>query len=237
MNASRQMAPPHAQQHKTARSTTHPDPRARHQAATGDTASRETECQAVEQAARPHPDKPLRFKRARPNRLWQTDMFTFVMKRQNRRVYLVVYMDDHSRFVVGWGLFSSPSTEMVIEALKAALESFKAPEELLTDNGPQYVTRRGKSRFAVVCTQRGIRQIVSHPRRPQTLGKVEGFWATLWRGMLKTAIFSDAADARRQIGEFVDQYNFERPHREIGGLRPADRYFGRMTAHITKGGN
>jgi len=44
-----------------------------------------------------HPDRMRRFERARPNQLWQTDLFTFVLKRQNRRVYLVAFMDDHSR--------------------------------------------------------------------------------------------------------------------------------------------
>jgi len=36
---------------------------------------------------RPHPDHPREFERARPNQLWQTDLFTFILKRQNRRVY------------------------------------------------------------------------------------------------------------------------------------------------------
>src|SRR5262245_5091286 len=41
-----------------------------------------------ETPTRPH-DPPVRhFERARPNQLWQTDLFTFVLKRQNRRVYL-----------------------------------------------------------------------------------------------------------------------------------------------------
>ena len=29
------------------------------------------------------------FERAKPNQLWHTDLFTFELKRQNRRVYLV----------------------------------------------------------------------------------------------------------------------------------------------------
>src|SRR5262245_39573793 len=45
----------------------------------------------------------LPFERARPNQLWQTDLFTFMLKRQNRRVYLVAFMDDHIRFIVGYG--------------------------------------------------------------------------------------------------------------------------------------
>ena len=40
---------------------------------------------------RPHPPATHRFERARPNQLWQTDLFTFMLKRQNRRVYLVGY--------------------------------------------------------------------------------------------------------------------------------------------------
>ncbi|MBL8798587.1 MAG: transposase [Planctomycetia bacterium] len=57
---------------------------------------------------RPHPDKVRFFERAKPNQLWQTDLFTFVLKRQNRRVYLVAFMDDHSRFPVSYGLHASP---------------------------------------------------------------------------------------------------------------------------------
>src|SRR5207244_5817331 len=51
--------------------------------------------QLEEVPTRPHPDKVRRFERASPNDLWQTDLFTFVLKRQNRRVYLVAFMDDH----------------------------------------------------------------------------------------------------------------------------------------------
>ena len=38
----------------------------------------------VEQPTRPHPDHVRSFERAQPNQLWQTDLFTFVLKRQNR---------------------------------------------------------------------------------------------------------------------------------------------------------
>ena len=60
--------------------------------------------QLEERVTRPHPDKVRSFERAKPNQLWQTDLFTFVLKRQNRRLHLVGFMDDHSRFIVGFGL-------------------------------------------------------------------------------------------------------------------------------------
>lgn len=179
-----------------------------------------------EEPTRPHPDKVRSFERARPNQLWQTDLFTFVLKRQNRRVYLVAFMDDHSRFIVSYGLHASQSTALVLEVLRAGLASYPAPAEILTDNGTQYVTWRGKSQFTRELEKRGIRQVVAKPRRPQTLGKVERFWGTLWKECVEAAVFLDLGDAQRRIGLFIDHYNFQRPHQGIDGLVPADRYFG-----------
>jgi transposase InsO family protein len=163
-----------------------------------------------EVTTRPHPDKVRHFERAKPNQLWQTDLFTFMLKRQNRRVYLVAFLDDHSRFVVGYGLHASQSTALVLEVLRAAIASHGTPEEILTDNGSQYVTWRGKSVFSKELEKRGIKQIVSAPRRPQTLGKIERFWGTLWRECVEAAVFVDLGDAQRRIGLFLDYYNFQR---------------------------
>src|SRR5208337_3077816 len=125
-----------------------------------------------EEETKPHRDHVRSFERARPNQLWQTDLFTFVLKRQNRRVYLVAFMDDHSRYIVGYGLHASQSTALVLEVLRAAIASHGPPQELLTDNGSQYVTWRGKSAFARDLERRGIKHIVAAPKRPQTLGKI-----------------------------------------------------------------
>jgi transposase InsO family protein len=179
-----------------------------------------------EVATRPHPDHVRSFERAKPNQLWQTDLFTFVLKRQNRRVYLVAFLDDHSRFIVGYGLHASQSSALVLEVLRAAIASYGTPEEILTDNGSQYVTWRGKSVFTRELDKRGIKQIVAAPRRPQTLGKIERFWGTLWRECLDSAVFLDLGDAQRRIGLFMDHYNFQRCHSRLGGLVPADRFFG-----------
>ncbi len=110
----------------------------------------------------PHPSS-LIPPQARPNQLWQTDLFPFVLKRQNRRVYLVAFMDDHSRFITGYGLHASQSTALVLEVLRAALTSHGTPEEVLTDNGSQYVTWRGKSAFSKELERRGIRQVGPPP--------------------------------------------------------------------------
>src|SRR5438270_406273 len=79
---------------------------------------------------RPHPDKVRHFERAGPQQVWQTDLFTFILKRQNRRVYLVAFMDDHSRFIVSYGLHASQSSALVLEVLRAGLTSYGTPQAL-----------------------------------------------------------------------------------------------------------
>ena len=187
---------------------------------------REAGYQLEEVPTRPHPDKVRFFERAKPNQLWQTDLFTFPLKRQNRRVYLVAFMDDHSRFIVGYGLHVSQSSALVLEVLRASITGYGVPEEILTDNGSQYVTWRGKSAFSRECEKQGIKQVVASPRHPQTLGKIERFWGTMWRECVEAAVFIDLGDARTRIGHFIDHYNFQRPHQGIEGLVPADRFFG-----------
>jgi hypothetical protein len=173
----------------------------------------------------PHPDKPRSFERAKPMQLWQSDLFTFVLKRQGQRVHLVAFMDDHSRFIPGFGLASRASAEFVIEVVRSAIGAYGPPDEMLTDRGPQYNTWRGKSLFAKEMDKRGITHILSRPRHPETLGKIERFWGSLWRECLETAVFMDMEDARRRIGFYMDHYNFQRPHQSLEGLVPADRFF------------
>ncbi len=176
-------------------------------------------------STRPNPPKAKRFERTRANELWQTDLFSFLLKRQRRRLHLVAYLDDYSRFIVGFGLHASAAGAMVRETFEQAIGNFGAPEEILTDNGAQYVTWRGKSAFRKLCERRGIKQVVARPRRPQTLGKIERFWGTLWRELVEGAIFRDVEEAKTRIAHFIGFYNFQRTHQGIEGLVPADRYF------------
>lgn len=173
----------------------------------------------------PREETVHRFERAKPNQLWQSDLFTFLLKRENRRLWMVAFVDDHSRFVVGYGVWASSGGALVREVLEAAIANWGAPEEVLTDNGPQYATWRGKSAFTKLLEKRGIRHIKAHPKRPQTLGKTERFWGTLQRECLGAAIFASLDEARKRIGHFIDYYNFKRPHQGIEGLVPADRFF------------
>jgi transposase InsO family protein len=164
------------------------------------------------------------FERANPNDLWQTDIMTFMLKSQYR-VYMIGFMDDNSRFIVSWGLYRFQTGNNVLEVLRAGLEKHGSPKEILSDNGRQYHTWRGKSAFSKTLIKLGIRHVRSRPYHPQTCGKIESFWRNLYQELLSQVPLSSFEEAQAKIGEYVEYYNFKRPHQGIGNLIPADRFF------------
>ncbi|MEK7384954.1 MAG: DDE-type integrase/transposase/recombinase, partial [candidate division NC10 bacterium] len=178
----------------------------------------------VRRRGRNKPPQVRHFERARPNELWQTDIMTFMLRGQYR-VYVIGFMDDNSRFLVGWGLFRRQTTDNVLEVFRAAIEKRGMPKEVLSDNGRQYHTWRGKSQFTVMLTKLGIAHIRSRPYHPQTCGKIESFWRNLWQECLSQVPLSTFEEAQAKIGEYIEHYNYKRPHQGIGNLMPADRYF------------
>jgi transposase InsO family protein len=174
----------------------------------------------VERGERP----PRRFERAAPNQLWQSDIFTFLLRR-HERLYLTAFMDDHSRFLVSFVLAHHQKGSLVLESLERGIAAYGTPQEVLTDQGRQYTAWRGETLFEERLRQYGIRHIKSRPQHPETLGKIERFWKTLWDEFLSRTVFADFADCQRRLGLFVEGYNFQRPHQALDGLVPADRYF------------
>jgi len=176
--------------------------------------------------SRPKSKPPRRFERARPGQMWQSDITSFVLRRQGRRVYLTVFLDDHSRYVVAWGLESQQRTSLVSDALLEGIARFGKPEEVLTDQGRQYFAWRGKSGFQKLLIKEGIGHVVSRTHHPQTLGKCERLWKTVGTEFWDRAKPQDLEDARRRLGHWISHYNHFRPHQGIDGLVPADRFFG-----------
>jgi transposase InsO family protein len=173
-------------------------------------------------ADRHHPER--RFERAEPNQLWQSDIFTFLLRR-HERVYVTAFMDDCSRYLVSLVIAHHQRGTLVLEALSRAIADYGVPREILTDQGRQYTAWRGQTDFEEELRRQGIRHIKSRAHHPETLGKIERFWKTLWEELLSRTVFADFEDCQRRVGLFVQAYNFRRPHQGIGGLVPADRFF------------
>lgn len=180
--------------------------------------------QEVRFRRRNKPSRVRTFERANPNDLWQTDIMTFMLKGQYR-VYMIGFLDDNSRFMTGWGLYRFQTTANVQEVFRAAIEKHGLPKEVLSDNGRQYYSWRGKSKFTDMLVKLGIRHIRSRPYHPQTQGKIESFWRNLLQECLQKTPVSTFEEAKDKISEYVEYYNFKRPHQGIGNLIPSDKYY------------
>ena len=167
--------------------------------------------------------RPRFFERSTPNQLWQSDIFTFRLG--GRYAYLIGFIDDYSRHMVGLELYRSQTADQVLEVYRRAIGEYGVPKEMLTDRGRQYTNWRGTTRFERELGKDRVRHIKSQAHHPMTLGKIERFWKTIYEEFLVRAQFGSFEEAKERIRQWVQYYNHKRPHQGIGGLCPADRYF------------
>lgn len=170
-----------------------------------------------------NPSKPRFFERSTPNQLWQSDIFPFRLN--EKYAYLIGFIDDYSRYIVGLDVFRSQTTENLLEVYRTAVGEYGIPREVLTDQGRQYASWRGKTKFQQELQKDRVHHILSRPHHPMTLGKIERFWKTIWEDFLERAKFESLESARDRIRCWVKYYNHKRPHQSLEGLCPADRFF------------
>jgi transposase InsO family protein len=180
------------------------------------------------------PRKPRRFERLTPNDLWATDITQFDLA-GGMTVYVIAYIDDHSRYIVSWGIYASCATELVLEVLRKGISVYGRPNDMLTDHGPQYWVRRGKTQFQKFLQREDIKDIKAST--PEANGKIEAFWGSMKEEFVeKTQRKGDLEEVRDRLAHWMNFYNFQRPHGEID-CAPAERYFqyqAAMKAEIQK---
>ncbi len=170
--------------------------------------------------------EPRRFERDLPGQLWQSDITSYLLPRHHSRVYLTVFLDDCSRYVVAWNLQLHQRQELVSECLLEGIGRFGKPREVLTDQGPQYYAWHGKSAFDRLLEREGIAHAVARTHHPQTVGKCERLWKTVGEELIDRAHPQSVEEVRERMGHYFAHYNHFRPHQGIGGMTPADRFFG-----------
>ena len=170
-----------------------------------------------------NPARPRFFERSTPNQMWQSDIFTFRLGGKN--AYLIGFLDDYSRYLVGLDVFRSQTAEHVLEVYRRAVAEYGVPKEMLTDQGRQYSSWRGTTRFETELRKDRVHHIKSRPHHPMTLGKIERFWKTIWEEFLERAQFDSFESACERVRLWVKHYNHRRPHQSLEGLCPADRFF------------
>jgi transposase InsO family protein len=167
-----------------------------------------------------------RFEAPYPRDLYQMDI-TYVYLANNAIYYLVIIIDDYSRFCVASELRRDQRGLSMIEVLHRGTQRYGKPAKLLTDQGSSFYSwSREQTLFARYLDDMKIEHIVADPHSPQTLGKVERLNQTVQRELLNKSHFSGYEDACRSIESYFHHYNYERPHQGIAGAIPASRFFG-----------
>jgi transposase InsO family protein len=149
---------------------------------------------------------PRRFERATPNELWQTDIFTFLLRR-HERLYLCAFMDDHSRFIVGWALLHHQKSELVMEA----------PLVWRMDRASCHRTER----VAGYLESHGVLVLHGAPRHPQYYGQLER-QNREHRGWLRALGDLEPAELAPACTRMLAALNTRWPRRALGWMTPAE---------------
>ncbi len=165
-----------------------------------------------------------RFEAVRPNQMWHLDFLHRHINKQ--KVYVLLILDDFSRFIVGGAIWDGERVAAVQETFSSAVARHGKPEKVLSDGGSAFHSWRGLGAFTELLTELEIDQIVA--QNPQTNGKLEVLNANIQKELFNHEKFFDLGETQHRFLAWVDFYNFRRTHHALGGvLVPADRYFGR----------
>lgn len=174
-----------------------------------------------------------RYEASRPLELAQMDILEVYINKL--KVYIVLLLDDYSRFILGFKALTETSIDSIIELVEQSIQRYGQMGELLTDRGFVFYSWRGVNRFEKYLEMKGVDQIHASPHHPQTLGKVEALNKRIQNELFRRQHFAGYGHALTGIEEWIEHYNYQRPHQGIGGfLVPAERFHGQSEKILDK---
>lgn len=167
-----------------------------------------------------------RFEYPYPLAAVQLDLLTVVLSNKSK-IYLVTFIDDYSRYILLSQFIKTKTMNDVIRLLMQTIKLHGVMDTIICDKGSEFVSWQSFTAFEERLCELDIELIASGPDTPQNQGKIER-WHQTYRNECEHVIgcFDSYVQAQYESDRFVNYYNYERPHQGIGGLTPADRYYG-----------
>jgi len=159
------------------------------------------------------------FNAPAPNQSWVTDI-TYIRTYEGF-LYLAVVLDLFSRQIVGWATRSTPHTDLVLQALLAAVWRRKPKAGLLlhSDQGCQFTSQDWQSflkAHGIVCS-------MSRRGNCHDNAAMESFFQLLKRERIKRRIYNTHNEARSDVFDYIEMfYNPKRRHSANGGVSPVE---------------
>jgi putative transposase len=154
-----------------------------------------------------------------PNQVWVTDI-TYIRTYEGF-LFLAVVLDLFSRQVVGWATRSTQHTDLVLQALLAAVWRRKPKPGLLlhSDQGCQFTSQEWQSflkAHGIVCS-------MSRRGNCYDNAAMESFFQLLKRERIKRKIYATQDNARGDVFDYIEMfYNPKRRHSSNGDLSPIE---------------
>ena len=171
----------------------------------------------------------------RVNEMWQTDFTQFKVIHWGW-YYLCTVLDDFSRYILAWRLAPTMGTADVEETLELAVALTGVTQvkvvhrpRLLSDNGPAFVSKP----LAQYLKSYKMKHIRGRPHHPQTQGKIERYHRSM-KSIVKLDTYFYPWKLQQAIADFVVYYNTQRYHESLDNVTPADVFFGRQQAVLSK---
>jgi len=167
-----------------------------------------------------------RFEYPYPLAAVQLDLLTVTLTNKSK-IYLVTLLDDYSRYILKSCFIPNKLMSEVIRVLMQTIREHGVMERIICDKGSEFVSWQSFTAFEERLCELDIELIASGPETPQNQGKLER-WHQTYRNECERAVgcFEHFSQAQYETDRFVNYYNYERPHQALGGLVPADRYYG-----------
>jgi transposase InsO family protein len=159
------------------------------------------------------------FTATAPDKVWVSDI-TY-LSTSSGWLYLTVIIDLFSRMVVGWALSSSLSHEMVVAALKRALNRRRPTKGLVfhSDRGVQYAC----DDFRKELGRHKFTQSMSRKGDCWDNAVAESFFAILKTELVYHHRYDGHQDALHSVFEYIEVfYNRQRRHSSLDYLCPAE---------------
>ena len=158
----------------------------------------------------------IRLRPAWANHVWAYD---FVQGRtENGQPFrILVVIDEYSRECLALHVARSIRSEDVMHVLANLFLEKGAPDNIRSDNGPEFIAIALKNWLGNL----GVQTQYIEPGSPWENGYCESFNGKLRDKLLDGEIFTTLKEAEIVIENWRKHYNTRRPHRSLGGRPPA----------------
>ena len=135
-----------------------------------------------------------------------------------RMIRILSVVDAYTRECLALEADTSLGSGRVTRVLERLIAERGRPENVRSDNGPEFTSRR----MLGWAEDWKVSLVHIQPGRPMQNGHVESFHGRLRDECLNASWFRTLGDVREKLADWRQEYNHERPHSSLGYRTPAE---------------